>query len=149
MVPCHERNMNVKDSSTQLGDHFWWVHPAFRAEQTLEIDDAGVMPEGSMLWRKFGERHDEEDGKVLPADGGPYAILAKLLFKLNHCRPGPVESWYVVVCVEPGQRWAVGQLRADAARPVQVFEDLIFASEAEARDKAQAMRACEPGTPVS
>ena len=141
--------MNVKDSSTQLGDHFWWVHPAFRAEQTLEIDDAGVMPEGSMLWRKFGERHDEEDGKVLPADGGPYAILAKLLFKLNHCRPGPVESWYVVVCVEPGQRWAVGQLRADAARPVQVFEDLIFASEAEARDKAQAMRACEPGTPVS
>ncbi|MEE2982509.1 MAG: hypothetical protein VX929_04325 [Pseudomonadota bacterium] len=141
--------MNRKDSSTQLRDHFWWVHPAFRAEQTLELGDAGVMPEGSMLWRKFGERHDEEDRRGLPADGGPYAILAKLLFKLNHYRPGPVDGWYVVVCIESGQRWAVGQLRADAARPVQVFADLIFGSEAEAREKAQTMRAREPSAPGS
>lgn len=140
--------MNGDDHRVSRRNHFWWIHPAFRGEQTLEVNDAGVTPEGTILWRKFGERHDHQDAKGLPADGGPYVNLAKILFKANHCRPGPVAGWYVVVCVEPNQRWAVGQLRADAARPVQVFEDLVFESESDARDKALALRASELDAPA-
>lgn len=102
------------------------------------------MPQETLLWVKFAERRESDDDEnALPADGGPYATLAKLLFKMNNYRPGPVAGWYVVVCVEADQRWAVGQLRADARRPVQVFEDLILDTEAGARDRAQELRRSE------
>ena len=136
--------------TTRERDHFWWMHPAFRGEQSLQVTDSGVMSESTMLWVKFADRSaSDDDERALPADGGPYAILAKLLFKLNNYRPGAVEGWYVVVCVETDKRWAVGQLRADASRPVQVFEDLIFDSEDGARERAQALKRSEPGTSMS
>ena len=104
------------------------------------------MSESTMLWVKFAARREcGNDENALPADGGRYATLGKLLFKMNNYRPGAVEGWYVVVCVEADKRWAVGQLRADASRPVQVFEDLIFDTEAGARERAQNLRRSEPG----
>ena len=62
-----------------------------------------------------------------------------MLYRLNGCRPGPVRGFYVIVGVEPG-KYAVGQLCADPAVPVQLFEDLVYASEEKARNKATELR---------
>lgn len=133
--------MSSDNPTTRERDHYWWMHPAFRGEQALQITDSGVMTESTMLWVKFADRDRiEVDEHALPADGGAYETLAKLLFKMNNYRPGAVEGWYVVVCVETDKRWAVGQLRADASRPVQVFEDLIFDSEERARERAEVLK---------
>lgn len=118
-------------------DEGWWLHPAFRGQQALPLDGsaAGHLP----------HRWVRSDAPVTPAearddDGGLYSDLAKLLYSLNGHRPGPVRGFYVVVEVEAG-RYAVGQLCADPATPVQLFEDLVFDTEAAARDKASALRA--------
>lgn len=118
-------------------DEGWWLHPAFRGEQALPLDGsaAGHLP----------HRWVRSDAPPTPAearddDGGLYSDLAKLLYSLNGHRPGPVRGFYVVVEVEAG-RYAVGQLCADPATPVQLFEDLVFTNEAAARAKASALRA--------
>ena len=136
--------MRSDDPITRKRDHFWWMHPAFRGEQVLQVTDSGVMPEETLLWVKYADRcTSNDDENALPLEGGPHATLAKILFKMNNYRPGAVEGWYVVVCVEADQRWAVGQLRADTTRPVQVFEDLIFDTEVGARERAQELRRAE------
>lgn len=130
-------------------DHYWWLHPAFRGEQTLQVSDAAVIPPETLLWVDFSARYARpNDDTVLPANGGPHSTLAKLLFKMNNYRPGPVTGWYVVVCVEEDKRWAVGQLRADVTHPLQVFEDLVFDSEDEARERALNLRGSEPGVTI-
>ncbi|MEM7542618.1 MAG: hypothetical protein AAF384_13700 [Pseudomonadota bacterium] len=128
-------------------DPYWWMHPAFRGEQAMQISDAGVMTEGIALKVQFenGERQAQTDANAMPAEGGPFEQLAKLLFKINNYCPGPVRGWYVVVCTQANEQWAVGQLRADANYPVQIFEDLTFPTEALAREKAQALKKQFPG----
>ena len=71
--------------------------------------------------------------------------MARVLFKLNAYRPGPVKGWYIVVCIKPDFAWAVGQMRADAFHPIQVFSDLVFKTEEEARTKAEELRLKSPG----
>jgi len=66
--------------------------------------------------------------------------LAECLFTLNNRRFGPIPGAYVVMCTEPGKRWCVGQLSADRARPVLLFEDLEFDSPAAARRAAERLR---------
>jgi hypothetical protein len=66
--------------------------------------------------------------------------LAECLFTLNNRRFGPIPGAYVVMCTEPGKRWCVGQLSADRARPVLLFEDLEFDSPAGARRAAERLR---------
>lgn len=124
-------------------DHYWWVHPAMRGQQALSLADAGAMP---FQWTSSAQPEGEitrTQGGL--SDDGPFADFAKLLYKLNACRPGPVAGWYVVVCTEPEKAYAVGQLCADAITPVRLFEDLAFATEDEARLRAAAMRAADPG----
>ncbi len=122
-------------------DESWWLHPAFRGQQTLPLADTGV---GALPHRWV-----RSDDPVVAAEAGVddasgYADLAKILYTLNGHRPGPVRGFYVIVEASPGH-YAVGQLCADPKVPVQLFEDLVFDSEAEARAKAAAMRAAQPG----
>jgi len=79
-------------------------------------------------------------GEARVDDTSLYGDLAKLLYSLNGHRPGPVRGFYVIVEFEAG-RYAVGQLCADPAMSVQLFEDLIYTREAEARTKAAELRA--------
>lgn len=122
-------------------DEGWWLHPAFRGQQALPLagSAAGTLP----------HRWTRSDAPAVAAEhgvdaGNLYSDLAKLLYSLNGHRPGPVRGFYVVVEAEVG-RFAVGQLCADPATPVQLFEDLVYATEAEARNKAAALRAANAG----
>ncbi|MSR13441.1 MAG: hypothetical protein EXR86_02555 [Gammaproteobacteria bacterium] len=117
-------------------DETWWLHPAYRGEQALPLtSDAGEMPH---RWVRSDAPPTRVEAVV--EDDSHFADLAKVLYRLNGARPGPVRGFYVIVAVASG-RYAVGQLCADPAAPVQLFEDLVFASEAKARAKATELRA--------
>jgi hypothetical protein len=106
------------------------------------------LPPGSYVWVHSEDTYSSfgsPDRGAIPEGRGVYFDLAKLLFKLNGYRPGPVCGWYVVVRAEIEHRWAVGQLCANAFTPVQVFEDMVYASEGEARARASAMRSNNAG----
>ena len=118
----------------QKRDESWWLHPALRGKQPLPQADAGGWPQ---RW----VRSDAEPARASTVEDGegPYADFAKVLYRLNGCRPGPVRGFYVVVAVADKQ-FAVGQLCADSSCPVQLFEDLVFASEEDARKEAERLR---------
>lgn len=71
-------------------------------------------------------------------------LLAECLFTLNQRRFGPVAGAYVVVAVASG-RWCVGQLSADRARPVILFEDLEFDDCSAAQKTARRLQRRPPG----
>ena len=73
--------------------------------------------------------------------------LAESLFTLNKRRFGPIPGAYVVVCIEPERRWCVGQLSADRARPLTLFEAMQFDSPKAAQLAAASLRR-ERGEPV-
>ncbi len=122
-------------------DPYWWVHPAYRGRQSLDMATLDAMPSGGYRWTRHADAGDGDDAAVMRNPRGAFAEFAQLLYKANGFRAGPVENWYVIVCVEPDARWAVGQLRADPATPLQLFEDLVFPSEAAARECADTLRA--------
>lgn len=106
-----------------------------------------VLPGGSYRWMRSDDREaavGAPDRGYLREDQGDYQMFAKILFKHNGYRPGPVRGWYVVVPLDSGL-YAVGQMRADAFAPLQIFEDLIFSSEQAARRRAEQLRGNRPG----
>ena len=66
--------------------------------------------------------------------------LAECLFTLNDRHFGPIPGAYVVYCSEPGRRWCVGQLSADRARPLVLFDNLEFDTPQAAQRAAKALR---------
>jgi hypothetical protein len=133
------RRNAVKAEVPQKRDETWWLHPAYRGRQAFELDSAvGSMPH---RWVRSDAPATRVEADL--DEDHPYADLAKVLYRLNGSRPGPVRGFYVIVGIEPG-KFAVGQLCADPAIPVQLFEDLVFKSESAARNKAEALRAAEP-----
>jgi hypothetical protein len=133
--------MNNRKEVEQKKDHFWWVHPVYRGKQTMDLSHSG-LPKGSYKWIKFFDLKtsspDSEPG--IPEGEGDFGDLAQTLFKLNNYRPGPMDGWYVVICLEPGEVWAVGQMRADSISPVQIFEDLVYDNEEDARLQAASLK---------
>ena len=65
---------------------------------------------------------------------------AECLFTLNNRQYGPIAGAYVVVCIEEGKLWCVGQLNADRAKPVILFEDKVFDSPELAQAEAEAIK---------
>jgi hypothetical protein len=107
----------------------------------MDLSHSG-LPKGSYKWIKFFDLKtsspDSEPG--IPEGEGDFGDLAQTLFKLNNYRPGPMDGWYVVICLEPGEVWAVGQMRADSISPVQIFEDLVYDNEEDARLQAASLK---------
>jgi hypothetical protein len=113
-------------------------------ERTASIPS---LPEGTYRWLRSDHPEAEvgaPDKGYLREDAGRHQTLAKILFKHNGYRPGPVRGWYVIVALD-ANRFAVGQMRADAFTPIQIFEDLVFPTEDEARLRAEQMRGNRPG----
>ena len=52
--------------------------------------------------------------------------LSEVMFALNAHKLGPIPGFYVVVCTKPDEEWCVGQLAADRAKPLIMFEDMRF-----------------------
>ena len=120
-------------------DHYWWLNPALRGQQALGSNTGDSLP---WRWLSFATR-DEAQVAALDTNG-PYGDFAKLLYKLNGYRPGPVRGWFVIVQPTPEQ-FAVGQLWVDPNIPVVLFDDLLFENEEAARAKAEQLREREPG----
>ena len=116
-------------------DETWWLHPAFRGQQALSLETGTGAPPHRWV------RSDAPPVRVdtVIEDESQYCSLAKVLYRLNGSRPGPVRAFYVIVAVEPG-RYAVGQLCADPKFPVQLFEDLVYSTEGEAHATADSLR---------
>ena len=132
----------LEQAARRKKDPYWWMHPAFKGKQALALEDLAATAEDAYRWIRFDD-NDAEDPieEGMPIGQGKFKEFAQLLFKMNDYKPGPVSNWYVVVCVEQDKRWAVGQLRADPITPVQIFEDLVFDSEADAREHAATLKA--------
>ena len=130
------------DPVVRKKDPYWWLHPAYRGEQSLDMATLDAMPEGVYKWVPYCDEISECDDIATNGDltGGYFADFAQLLYKMNGFRLGPVENSYVIICLESSKRWAVGQLRADPVTPVQVFNNLIFDNESSARAQAEALR---------
>ncbi len=127
-------------------DEYWWIHPKFKAKQTLTLDDVNILNENSY---DTAESHldlsDEKRESIFPIGGGNYKDFAKVLFKMNGYKTGTVPGWYVVVALKENKEWAVAQLKADPIKPILVFKDLIFTSEEKAMMKAAELRISNPG----
>jgi len=87
-----------------------------------------------------GQPNGLESALLADLDRDRLNQLAECLFTLNNRRFGPIPGAYVVMCTEPGRRWCVGQLSADRARPVLLFEALEFDSPAAAQRAAERLR---------
>lgn len=87
-----------------------------------------------------GARSAREAQALDPLDPDRLNQLAECLFTLNNRRFGPIPGAYVVLCVEEGRRWCVGQLSADRARPLVVFDELEFDTPTAAQRAAARLR---------
>ena len=66
--------------------------------------------------------------------------LAEVLFALNNYRIGPIPGFYVAIEVTPGSEWCVGQLSADRAKPLRLFDKKIYKKPETAQRAAVRMR---------
>ena len=125
----------------QKKDPYWWMHPAYKGEQALDLATLDALPAGAYRRIHFKDRAEyATDENAMQTPQGNFVEFAQLLYKANGFRCGPVTDWFVVICVEPGNWWAVGQLVADPETPIWVFDDLVFDSEDDARERAQSLK---------
>ena len=80
--------------------------------------------------------NDLEKDVISSLDEDKVSDLAECLFTLNNRHYGPIAGAYVAVCTIEGKEWCVGQLNADRAKPLILFEDKVFGSPGEAQDDA-------------
>ena len=80
--------------------------------------------------------NDLEKDVVSSLDEDKVSDLAECLFTLNNRHYGPIAGAYVAVCTIEGKEWCVGQLNADRAKPLILFEDKVFGTPGEAQDEA-------------
>ncbi len=66
--------------------------------------------------------------------------LAEVLFAINNYRFGPMPGFYVAVEVAPGEEWCVGQLCADRAKPLKLYDKKIYKKPETAQRAAERMR---------
>ena len=67
-----------------------------------------------------------EKNVISTLDEDKVSDLAECLFTLNNRHYGPIAGAYVAVCTIEGKEWCVGQLNADRAKPLILFEDKVF-----------------------
>ncbi|MDB2671145.1 hypothetical protein N9Z26_04875 [Candidatus Pseudothioglobus singularis] len=80
--------------------------------------------------------NDLEKDVISSLDEDKVSDLAECLFTLNNRHYGPIAGAYVAVCTIEGKEWCVGQLNADRAKPLILFEDKVFGTPGEAQDEA-------------
>lgn len=98
-------------------------------------------PEGKEVMGASAEPLNPLEQKALGnLDADKLNDLAESLFVLNNRHYGRIPGAYMVVCVEEGRTWCVGQLNADRRRPLVIYEDLTFDSPERARAAAEELK---------
>lgn len=81
------------------------------------------------------------EGEVLGGlDLEKLSDLAEVLFAINNYRIGPMPGFYVAVEVTQGKEWCVGQLCADRAKPLKLFDRKVYKNPATAQRAAERLR---------
>ena len=89
----------------QKKDELWWIHPKFKAKQTFNTSDINLLDKNSYILTKFKNKNNANEDSVFPVGQGKYADFAKVLYKMNGYKSGPVKGWYVVICLEKKKKW--------------------------------------------
>lgn len=98
-------------------------------------------PQGKHVMPTRDERLSVLETRVLDGlDENKLSELAEVLFAFNNYRVGPMPGFYVAVEVRPGEQWCVGQLCADRAKPLKLFDDKVFKTARGAQKAAERMR---------
>ena len=87
------------------------------------------------------EELNKLESKVLEnLDPDKLSDLSEVLYAFNNYKVGPMDGFYMAVEVVEGTKWCVGQLCADRAKPLKLFEDQIFDTAIEAQSAAEKMK---------
>jgi len=90
------------------------------------------------------EPMSEIEGRLISGlDLEKLSDLAEVLFALNNYRTGPIPGFYVAIEVTPGEEWCVGQLCADRAKPLKIFDQKVYKKPESAKRAAERCRARE------
>lgn len=100
-----------------------------------------MPPVGKKMLPTRAETNALEEALLGALDPDKLNDLSEVLFALNSHRLGPVPGFYVVVCTKPDEEWCVGQLAADRAKPLILFEDMRYDSPEAAQKAAEALKA--------
>lgn len=99
-------------------------------------------PPGKHQMPTSAEAMSAMEGRLLGGlDLEKLSDLAEVLFALNNYRIGPIPGFYVAIEVRAGEQWCVGQLCADRAKPLKIFDQRIYKKPESAQRAAERMRA--------
>ena len=103
------------------------------------------MPEQSLVGKKYmptrGEEFNAAEMDVLKdLDPDKLSDMAEVLYAFNNYKVGPMPGFYVAFELKPGKEWCVGQLCADRAKPIKLFDDKVYKRASSAQRAAEAMR---------
>ena len=81
------------------------------------------------------------ESKILKdLDPDKLSDLSEVLYAFNNYKVGPMDGFYMAVEVVSGTKWCVGQLCADRAKPLKLFEDKLFDTPEAAQKAAEKMK---------
>ena len=83
---------------------------------------------------------DLEASIMNPLDVDKLSDLAEVLYAFNNYKVGPMSGFFVAVEITPGKKWCVGQLCADRAKPLKLFEKKQYKTAKGAQRAAEKMR---------
>ena len=93
-----------------------------------------------MLPTRAEELSGVESALMEGLDPEKLSDLAEVLFAFNNYKIGPMPGFYVAIEVEPGEAWCVGQLCADRAKPLKLFDKKRYKTARGAQKAAERMR---------
>ena len=104
------------------------------------------MPEQALVGKKYmptmGENFSPLETDVLKdLDPDKLSDLAEVLYAFNNYKVGPMPGFYVAFELTPGEQWCVGQLCADRAKPLKLFDNKLYKTPGGAQRAAERMRA--------
>ena len=89
---------------------------------------------------RVGELSELEKRVLKDLDPDKLSDLSEVLYAFNNYKVGPMDGFYMAVEISSGSKWCVGQLCADRAKPLKLFEDQIFNTAEEAQNAAEKMK---------
>ena len=103
------------------------------------------MPAQPLVGKKYmpslGDSLSEREMGVLQdLDPDKLSDMAEVLYAFNNYKVGPMPGFYVAFELTPGKEWCVGQLCADRAKPIKLFDDKIYKKAETAQRAAEKMR---------
>ncbi len=111
----------------------------------MDKNTATNMPDQTLMGKKYmptgGEAlNDTEMGVLKDLDPDKLSDMAEVLYAFNNYKVGPMPGFYVAFEVTPGKEWCVGQLCADRAKPIKLFDKKIYKKATTAQKAAERMR---------